>query len=96
MIVSDKFKTVPVENDTRVLHQKIITIGDYEVMHQKWGWEGIKAESIIFTNEDVADLTEAEIKELVKDSLQVEGDESKMTFSRSSKGFTFVNFNFRT
>jgi hypothetical protein len=62
-------------------------------LHQKWYWDGIIAESIIFANEDIVGITDAEIETIVRLSPLVKAD-SKITLKRSKSGFTFVNFNF--
>lgn len=49
-----KFENVPVEEDTKIIFEQEATLGEYEVLYQKWFWDGISAESIIFANEDVA------------------------------------------
>jgi len=90
-----KFKNVPIDNEIRILFSKEEKIGDLEVLHEGWDWGGIRAESIIFANEDVADLEEEQIKEIARDSpLFLPG--SGITFSRVESGFTFVNCNFQT
>lgn len=91
----DKFKNVPIEKETTILFEKRVTFGEYDALYQKWFWDGITAESIIFANEDVAELTDKEIEAKVKtSSLLNEG--SSVTLKRSDSGFTFVNFNFVT
>jgi hypothetical protein len=68
-------------------------LGEYEVLYEKWLWDGILGESIIFADEDVAELKDNEIVAEVKRSpLLKEG--SSITLKRSQSGFTFVNFNF--
>ena len=92
--MSDKFSSVPVDENTRILFRKETKIGNYDVLHEKWNWEGIKAESIIFTDEDVSELSDEEIKKVVRESgFLKEG--SDLTFKRS-EDFTYVNFNFET
>ena len=59
-----------------------------------WSWDGTRAESIIFMDDDVKGLSEDEIKEIVKASSLLKDKESRMTFSQSGSGYTFVNFNF--
>jgi len=88
-----KFNNVPVEEDTKILFQLEVTLGEYKVLYEKWFWDGITAESIIFANEDVAELTDSEIEKKVRTSpLLNEG--TIITLTRSDSGFTFVNFNF--
>jgi hypothetical protein len=92
--VSKKFDSVPVEEDTRVLRNKETNLGQYDVLHQKWKWEAITAESIIFLDEDVADLEDEELESMVKESSFFKGGQT--TIKRSESGFTFVNLNFES
>ena len=90
-----KFKNVPVEEDTKIIYQQEASLGEYEVLYQKWYWDGISAESIIFANEDVDGLEDKEIEAEVKTSPLLKKNTS-ITLKRSQSGFTFVNFNFET
>jgi len=91
--MTGKFENVPVESDTVILLEKIHTLGGFEVLYQIWRWENYQGDSIIFADEDVADLEEEDIKNMVKnDSVCQPG--SSLTFKRGESGFTFVNFNF--
>jgi len=90
-----KFDAIPVDEDTKILFQQEANLGTYRVLYQKWYWDGITAESIIFDSQDVENLTDDEILAEVKTSPLLTKD-SKTTLSRSKSGFTFVNFNFVT
>jgi hypothetical protein len=90
-----KFNDVPVEPDTRITSQTIVNAGDFDALHQKWTWEGIRAESLIFVAGEVGDLDDAEIEGLVRRSGLAKLD-SQFTLKRDSHGFTFVNFNFES
>jgi hypothetical protein len=92
--MSNKFDNVPVEKDTRILFRKEEKIGNYDALHEKWNWEGIKAESIIFANDDISDLTDEEIEQEVRTSEFIK-EGSQITLKRSEV-FTYVNFNFET
>lgn len=92
--MDSKFKNVPLEEDTRLLSQKIIYLSKFEVLHQIWRWDGIKGESIIFADEDVKDLSENDIKGLLRNSKFLHDKDSSLTFSQKGNGFTFLNFNF--
>lgn len=88
-----KFEEVPVEENTIITFQSEVKFGKYDVLYQKWFWDGINAESIIFANNDIDGLTDDDVKKEVKASpLLKEG--SSVTLKRSETGFTFVNFNF--
>lgn len=90
-----KFDNVPVEADTAILFQHEVKLGGYDVLYQKWVWDGVTAESIIFTNDDTIGLEDHEIEAEVRLSPLVNKNED-MTLKRSESGFTFVNFNFQT
>ncbi len=90
-----KFKNVPVEKGTKIIFQQEATLGEYEVLYQKWYWDGITAESIIFMNDDISGLNDNEIEFEVRTSPLLSQD-SSITLSRSESGYTFVNFNFET
>jgi hypothetical protein len=89
----DKFKEVPVEEETKILKRRNISISGYEVLYEKWKWDGIKAESVIFIEEEVENLRDNELIEFVKNSQEIINEEHEITIKHSS-GFVFVNFNF--
>jgi len=92
--MSNKFSSVPKERDTKILFQLEAKLGELDVLYQKWFYDGIYAESLIFTNEDVENIDEETlIKEVVSSPLFEEN--SSTTFKKSDFGFTFVNFNFK-
>ena len=93
--MTDKFKNVPVEEDTRILFRNEAKLGDYDVLYEMWSWEGISAESIIFASDDISALTDEELEQEVRKSTLLK-KESAVTIKRLDSGFTFVNFNFET
>ena len=92
--IQGKFTDVLVDEDTTVILEKIGTLDQYEVLYQAWSWDGINAESIIFLSEDVSDLSDEQLKALVKSSPLV-NQESKLTVNDRSGKYSFVNFNFK-
>ena len=89
-----KFDKVPVEEDTKILVRQEMKLGKYEVLYERWFWEGVYGESLIFANADISGMTDREIeREIRKSPLIKEG--SEITLKRT-KDFTFVNFNFET
>ncbi len=93
--MKNKFENVPKDKDTRIIASLEITFGEYRALHQGWCWDGIIAESLIFFNEDIKDLTEDELVEEVRLSplISAESREKGITYKLSGE-FTFVNFNF--
>ena len=93
--MNKKFEKVSVEKGTQIIFQTEAELGEYEVLYQKWYWDGVNAESIIFSSEDINNLIDNEIEAEVRKSPLVKKGTS-MTMKRSESGFTFVNFNFET
>jgi len=91
--MKDKFKQVPIDSDTKILFEQEMKLREYDVLYQKWIWDGIYGDSIIFESKDVTKLTDDEIKQLIK-KLPVIKEGSDITFDRLESGFIFVNFNF--
>ncbi len=91
--MGSKFANVPVDEGTKIIHQQEAQFGDYPVLYQKWCWDGIVAESLIFANEDITGLSvEALAKEVEHSPMNKQN--SPITFKQSDSGFTFVNLNF--
>ena len=90
--MDSKFNNISIEKDTRILFQKEDKLGDYDVRHEVWSWEGYRGESLIFSNDDVAGLPDQDIKRLVRASGLI-NEGSAMTLNRSTD-FTFCNFHF--
>ena len=93
--MTTKFSSIPVEKDTQILVQQEAKFGSYDVLYQKWYWDGITAESLIFLTDDVSDLCDSSLEKEVKSSPLVKPD-SSVTIKRAESGYTFVNFNFET
>jgi len=93
MIMTDKFKDIPIEGRIWIILRYQAKIEDYDVVYEKWHRDEIYGESIIFLNADVADLNEEQIKNIVSEKTALLREDSKMTFSQLEK-YTFVNFNF--
>ncbi len=91
--MTGKFDNVPVDDDTRIILQLETRLGPYDVLYQKWVWDGITAESLIFSNEDIAGIDEEDLIREVRASPWTKGD-TDITVKQSESGYTFVNFNF--
>lgn len=87
-----KFGKAPAEDDTTILLETEVKLGIYDVLYQKWRWDGIAAESIIFDEKDIQDLGEEEIVNEMKDSAPVK--DGSITCPGLGSGYVFVNFNF--
>ena len=90
--MNDKFTELPREEDTKILFTSPMRWGELDIVYEKWKWEGIRAESIIFLSEDVNSLDDAALEADVRDGPLVR-ENSQVTIKRG-ENFTFVNFNF--
>ena len=88
-----KFDDVPVEEDTKVRWSREKRLEDFDVLHQKWVWDGMVGESAIFVSDEVKHLSDSDLQSLVSQASWVTGD-GGVTITRSPKGYTFANFNF--
>ena len=76
-----KFKNIPTEKDTQILFSSNMLFGTYEILFQKWFWDGIYTDSIIFHNDDINTVSEEELINEVKNSPIFKKD-SKITYSK--------------
>jgi len=90
--MSDKFENIPVEEDTKIIMSSPMRWGELDIVYQKWNWEGITAESIIFLTEDVKEMDDDALEDDVRDGPLVKSS-SQVIIKRMEK-YTFVNFNF--
>jgi len=88
-----KFENVKTDEDTIITEQVECMYGDYPVLYQKWIWDAINAESLIFCNEDIANIPLHELVDDIKKSPLVHNPEKEITSSVDEQ-YTFVNFNF--
>ena len=92
--MTDKFDNVPVEDDTKILFSTPTKFGEYDVLYQKWFWDGITAESLIFAKDDINNTTMADLEDEIKNS-PLFNEKSQMTTSAKNE-YAFFNFNFIT
>jgi len=91
--MSDKFDNIPVEKGTKIIFSSPMMFGEFDIVYQKWSWDGITAESIIFLSDDVKEMDDEALEDDVRDGPLVRED-SQVTISRGDE-YTFVNFNFK-
>ncbi len=90
-ILNDRFKNVPLDNETKILSEHIVELGNYEALFQVWSWDGHIAQSIIFTETEAEKLSDDVIEKLIR-TLKFIDKEIELRINRSVKGYTFVNF----
>ena len=83
---------VPKVLDTQVTGQSEITINGTPALKQKWNWDGITANSVIFNSKDVEQFNDDQLLEFIKINSDIKFN-SSVTFSNTN-GYRFVNYNF--
>ena len=90
-----KFNNISEQKDTKIIFRAETRFGDFDVVYEKWEWDGILAESIIFDEGDVSEMDDDEIINQVKDSPLFDDKIYKGDpIIRHNNRFLFVNFNF--
>ena len=88
-----KFYNIPKDKETKIIFSSPMRWGELDIVYEKWKFEGITAESIIFWTNDVKDMTDEALEADVRNGTLVKKI-SKVTIKRG-EDFTFVNFNFK-
>ena len=88
-----KFDSVKIEKDTRVFSTRYIKVKNYDCRREVWGWDGIKAQSLIFCKSDFKEPIEDNILSICEEYIGEEFDGSKHTF-KPSRDYVFFNYNF--
>ncbi len=91
--MSSRFNDVSQENVVTVIFEQETTLGNYEVLFQKWHANGIAGNSFIFVTDDIAELNDNELEELIRTSSFFE-DTADIALRRSTR-YTSVNFNMK-
>lgn len=87
-----KFERVPSPDpETRVLSRGEKRFGEFDAAVEIWFWDGYYGRSVIFVTEEVKALSEADLKELVREQLNLPADEELNVVSQGRE-YTFVNF----
>ena len=91
----DDFKSLPEDEETKTLKRVLIKTGNYYALFEKWSWEGIIGNSLIFCNEDIINLTDEELSDICRGSGFYTSGEILIKRQIDS-GYTFANFSFTT
>ncbi|RLA53890.1 MAG: hypothetical protein DRR42_03485 [Gammaproteobacteria bacterium] len=90
--MNDKFEKVPVEKDTKILSSTVAQYGQYDVRYEKWSWDGVLGQSLIFFNPDIEgvelDTLQADVQQL---PLVEKGSEITV---KKGEVYTVFSFNF--
>jgi 5'(3')-deoxyribonucleotidase len=90
--VLEKFKALPEEKESLTTLREFIKIGNLRLLHEKWCWEGVNGETLIFDQKDVTQLNRDNLTKIVRVSGLVK-DEGLIEINDKTPGFIFANFN---
>jgi len=90
---TNTFDEVPVDEDTRILRQRLLQVDGREALFQQWAWEGITGCSLILLAEDVAELDDEALSALPARYINLPEGEGKNTIKRVGR-YVFISFGF--
>ncbi|MDP3211942.1 hypothetical protein [Methylotenera sp.] len=92
-LLMQKLQKNEADPDTKILVRKVINVENLQVAYEKWRWDGVVGESLIFESNDVSGLSEEELIELLRKNELME-EITQYTTKFTEDGLLFVNFNF--
>ena len=92
----EKFKNINIESDTIIKSFKFLKINDIDCRYEKWFWEGIEAESLIFCTNELKSTQESYLRTLVAKYLEEENADLIQITHKVSGDYTYINFNFKS
>lgn len=91
-----EFLNVPMDEGTEIRSLSMKTIGGIRCRYEKWYWDGIIAESLIFLMKDVAHLSDEDLAIMIRaDDLYGVLAEDHTISRNEETGFVTFNYNFR-
>lgn len=94
--MTKKFDNVPDDKDTVITFSaQIMYNGNIEILYQKFSWDGISGECLVFSDDDIAHMSVEELQKDVKNTPIVNSD-STVIITQKGHGFTFATFNCTT
>lgn len=88
-----KFANIPLDKDTRIDAEIFTQINGLDAVHQRWFWDGVQGESLIFCTTDLQDISDEMLIHSLQGSMLAGHTDANV--SRNESGYTFVNFGFK-
>jgi hypothetical protein len=83
-----------IDEDTRILEEKYRRHDGYDLLMEQWVWDGMEGNSIIFLTRQVAGLSDFSLEDLAREIADL--DLCDHVTLKREKGFTYVNYGFRS
>lgn len=87
------FASRKIDEDTKILGAEYLKYDKYDLLLERWSFDGIRARSLVFLSEQIHDLSDAEVSALARTTLKLPED-AQTTFKRKDD-FTYFNFDFK-
>ena len=71
-----------------------IFVESYDLLLEKWFWDGIKGKSLIFLSNQISNIDDFQLRDLAREILGI-SIESETTLKRS-EDYTYFNFGFQS
>jgi len=78
-----------------VLIEESVNLSTCKGLYQKWSWESISGESVLFEKKGTATMSDDDLIQEVIEGYKVV-DSSPLTVSHKNDGLRCVNFNFKS
>jgi len=82
---------VPLEPDTTLLEEVPVQLDGYDLLYQRWHWDGLPGESLILREDQVEALTDEQLHQLALDKGLIPTS-AAITITRQRQGYAFVNY----
>lgn len=93
----EKFLNIPLDDDTKILFESPMKMGEIDCVLQIWRFDNIQGSSLIFQTSDLDFTSDEELKNWVRESEIIQNKEKiRLSKEPNEHPFTFVNFDFKT
>lgn len=86
---------IPLEPDTTLLEEVPVRLDGYDLLYQRWNWDGLPGESLILRENQVEAVTDEQLHQLGLDKGLMPA-EASTTITRPRQGYAFLNYFERT
>jgi len=88
------FNNRPVDKDTKVLSRRYLTFDGHDVLWEKWLWDGIRGNTLVFVASQFEGVADDELDRIARQIAGLPGEAS--TTLKRTGDYIFFNFGFRT
>lgn len=91
-IIKDKFKNIPIDDDTIVLYLQEAKFGELDVLYEIWIFDRVvKAQSFIFLKDDISHLKNEGLIKMINESTK----HFDVKINEVNENYVFANFGYQ-